>query len=104
MPDDDLRAVADAVLTVHDRMESSGAKQVSTDRVLEYLARVHGFSERLESGDPMRLAAVLNEHHGELWIVGPREGDHDMPAFVLVPEEMALVIEEEVLGKDGDAA
>jgi hypothetical protein len=104
MPDD-LTAVADAVLRVHDRMESSGAKQVPVERVLDYLTRRYDF-DAAPGGDgtpaarsaEKRVAAVLNEHHGDLWVMGPRDESRvDLPTYVLVPEEMAKTIEDDVL-------
>jgi len=101
---DDLQAVADAVLRVHDRMESTGAKQVSTERVLDYLTRRYDFEANMQTGvdaqSKQRVAEVLNEHHGDLWVMGPRdEGGAGLPSYVIVPEEMAKTIEDDILGR-----
>ena len=102
---DDLHAVADAVLRVHDRMESSGAKQVPTERVLDYLTRRYDFDATVQSGgvdaaSQQRVADVLTEHHGDLWIMGPRDDSSvGLPSYVIVPEEMAKTIEEDILGR-----
>lgn len=101
---DDLHAVADAVLRVHDRTESTGAKQVSIERVLDYLTRRYDFEANMQSGvdaeSKQRVADVLNEHHGDLWVMGPRDDDSiGLPSYVIVPEEMAKTIEEDILGR-----
>lgn len=93
---DELEPVADAILRVHDRVESSGAKEVPMERVLDYLERRYGM-EAKDGGDRERVAEVVNAYHGDLWVMGPREGDVGMPTHVIVPEEMAYTIEKDVL-------
>ena len=96
---DDLEPVADAVLRVHDRMENDGAKQVPVERVLDYLQRRYDF--RAEEKAAERVASVLHEHHGDLWVMGPRdESNAALPSYVIVPEEMAYTIEKEILKRD----
>jgi hypothetical protein len=103
---DDLNAVADAVLRVHDRMESSGAKEVPVERILDYLTRRYDFdADPGGNGSPAarsaekRVADVLNEYHGELWVMGPRDNAVDLPTYVIVPEEMAYTIEKDILDR-----
>jgi hypothetical protein len=98
---DDLEPVADAVLRIHDRMESTGARQVPTERVLDYLHRRYDLQVTTGgSEDRERVADVLNHYHGDLWVMGPRdESDVDLPTYVIVPEEMAYTIEKEILDR-----
>ena len=89
------RAVAEAVLHHHDRMENTGAKDVPTERIYDALARKTGFGG--EDGRA-RLGRILRAHHGDLWIIKP-QGDAALPSSVLLLEEMAATIERDVLGR-----
>jgi len=94
---DSLEPVAEAILRVHDREESSGAKEVPIDCVLDHLQRRYGMQAK--NGDRQEIADVIHQYHGDLWVMGPRDGGTGMPTYVLVPEEMAYTIETDILDR-----